>query len=70
VCPPSFNSYQPLPPPPPPPPPENPPPPLPEDEPGAVDEDEMAPAKELPRLSVKLEVRELSQELPEYQVGE
>ena len=63
-------SYQPLPPPPPPPPPEDPPPPLPEDEPGAVEEAEMAPAKELPRLLVKLEVWKLSQELPEYQTGE
>jgi hypothetical protein len=64
------QSYQPLPPPPPPPPPEDPPPPLPEDEPGAVEEDEMAPAKEPPRLSLKREVWELSQELPEYQMGE
>jgi hypothetical protein len=30
----------------------------------------MAPAKELPRLSENREVWELSQELPEYQVGE
>jgi hypothetical protein len=29
----------------------------------------MAPAKELPRLSVNREVWKLSQELPEYQVG-
>jgi hypothetical protein len=64
------SAYQPLPPPPPPPPPEDPPPLLPEDEPGAVEEDEIAPEKELPRLSAKLEVWKLSQELPEYQTGE
>ena len=66
----SANVYQPLPPPPPPPPPENQPPPLPEDEPGGEEEDEMEPAKELPRLSENREVWELSQELPEYQMGE
>ena len=69
MCPPSLGSYQPLPPPPPPPPPEDPPPLLPEDEPGGEEEDEMAPAKELPKLSVNREVWKLSQELPEYQTG-